>query len=141
MDQEEKVRGKIDVLYFDFVNFGLFLGCVGTRSQIQNMRAYEHFRKELHNETSLSDFINRALSNDLFCFLRGETLYGKILAMIFNRKISHAGKKITEIQWFEAVFMVSPVAVGRRLAISNEEIKEHQKNSMWASIFDYEELL
>ena len=139
MNQEVITREKIDVLYLDFVELGLFLGCVGTKAQIQNLRAYEHFRKELHSATSLTDFLNRTLSYDLFCYLSGETLYGKLLALKWNRKIAKAGRKIKEVHWLEAVFMVSPAAVGKQLGLSNEEIKELQKNSMWASIFDYED--
>ena len=74
MNQEVITREKIDVLYLDFVELGLFLGCVGTKAQIQNLRAYEHFRKELHSATSLTDFLNGTLSYDLFCYLSGETL-------------------------------------------------------------------
>ena len=139
MSQDNRKTGKIDVLCFNFVECGLFLGCVGSREQIQNMRAYEHFRKELHNKTALSDYINRALSNDLFCYFSGETISGKLLAWNYNRKVAKLGKKINEVHWMEAVVLVSPKAVSEKLGVSLGEINALRKESMWANKFDINE--
>ena len=138
MTNETKTLGTIDILYFNFKDAGLFLGCVGTKSQIQHMRAYEYYQRERHGRL-ISDFINRALANDLFCYLEGETLSGKLLEFLLNTKIAKTGKKINEALWFEAVFLVSPRAINKRLGIPMEELIKLRNDSVWAGIFDFEE--
>ena len=141
MTKKARVLETIDVVFFNFTEIGLFLGCVGSKSQIQQMRAYEYFRKEQKRKTALTDFLKRALSHGLYCFLQGETLYGKLLAWILNSKISKTGQKIEESLWMEAVFFVSPKAISDKLGISLEEMQKLRKGSIWCNLYDCGEQL
>lgn len=138
MSQEKKELEKIDVLYFNFKGLGVFLGCVGTEYQIQQMRAYQYFQKDRQENIYLIDFIKRVLANDLFCYIDGYTFKGKLHAFILNSMVKRTGKKIDEPQWLEALLLAYPKAMSNILEISHEEAKEMQKDSIWLSKFDYD---
>ena len=138
MSQEKKELEKIDVLYFNFKGSGVFLGCVGTKYQIQQIHAYQYFQKDRQDNIYLIDFIKRALANDIFCYISGSTFKGKLQAFVLNNMIKKSGKKIDEPQWLEALLLVSPKSISNILNVSHEEVKEMQRDSIWLSKFDYD---
>lgn len=141
MSQEKNELEKIDVLYANFQDLGIFVGCVGTRMQLQRLQAYLHFQKESKRAPYLVEFVKRALSNKIYCYVEGNGLQGKLTAALLNKKLAKTGKKITEARWNEALILVHPERISMITGISKEEIKEMQKQTKWEGVFDYDEYI
>lgn len=141
MRQEMNELEKIDVLYANFQDLGIFVGCVGTQMQIQRLQAYLHFQKESKRAPYLVEFVKRALSNKIYCYVDGHGFRGKLISVLLNKKLAKTGKKINEARWNEALLLVHPERISMITGISKEEIKEMQKQTKWEGIFAYEEYI
>ena len=141
MSQGKNELEKIDVLYANFKDLGIFVGCVGSQKQIQRLQAYLHFQKESKNTPYLVEFIKRALSNQIYCYVGGHGLKGKLISGLINKKLAKTGNKINEARWNEALILVHPERISMITGISKEEIKEMQKQTKWEGLFAYDEYI
>ena len=138
MGPKTKEIEKIDVLYCNCKGVALFIGCVGSQEQIKLMHSYIHFQKEQQGPFNIMGFINRAIAHGTYCYVEGNNLFGKLIAVFINKKIGKSGNRIGETMWNEAMILKFPEGIRQIMEKTKEEVKELQKKSAWLEKFDYE---